>query len=206
MPRIVVGVSGASGIALSYKAVRVLAEEGYEVDLVMSKAACYTALLEMGSEYASPEKLRQHLPEELRDQVIVHSPKNHGATVGSGTFRTEGMLLIPCSMSSLAAIACGLADNLLRRAADVTLKERRRLVIVPRECPLSEIHLENMLRLTRAGAIIVPPVPAWYNGTSTLEDVENFIVGRSLEALGIYTNLYKRWDPQACMASAPAES
>lgn len=195
MSRFVVGISGASGIILAHRAVRTLVEAGYGVDLIMSKAAAYTAMVEMGAEFATVEKFHASFSADIQKEVRTHSVHNCGAAVGSGTFPTSGMLIIPCSMSSLAAVSYGLADNLLRRAADVTLKERRPLVLVPRECPLSEIHLENMLRLTRMGAIMVPPVPAWYNGTRSMEDVENFIVGRALEALGVHTELYQRWDP-----------
>jgi 4-hydroxy-3-polyprenylbenzoate decarboxylase len=104
------------------------------------------------------------------------------------------MLLIPCSMATLAAVAMGLGDNLIRRAADVTLKERRRLVVVPRETPLHEAHLDNMVRITRMGGVILPPVPAWYNQPRSLEDVENFVVGRAFDLLGIDSALYRRWD------------
>ena len=200
MARYVLGISGASGIILAQRSLELLTAHGHEVELVMSNQAAYTASLELGFEYRSPQNFVDALAPQYREQVRVHRFGDCGASVASGSYRTDGMLIIPCSMASLAAIACGLADNLLRRAADVTLKERRPLVIVPREAPLSEIHLENMLKLTRMGAVMVPPVPAWYNGTSSLEDVENFIVGRSLDALGVDTDVYQRWASNAIPA------
>src|SRR5205085_1292948 len=103
----------------------------------------------------------------------------------SGSFLWDGMVVVPCSMSTLAALSCGLSDNVLRRAADVTLKERRKLILVPRESPFSQIHLENMLRLCQRGATIVPPIPGWYTKPTTLDEVENFIVGRILDQLNI---------------------
>lgn len=193
MPRMVVGISGASGVILAQKAVSALVDAGYQIDFIMSSAACHTAALELGNEYSSPSKFVASFPESTREQITVHSFNNCGASIASGSFQTEGMIIIPCSMASVAAIACGLGDNLLRRAADVVLKERRKLVIVPRESPFSEIHLENMLKLSRMGAMIVPPIPAWYNGSLTLDDVENFIVGKALDALRVDNELYTRW-------------
>lgn len=193
MARIVVGISGASGIVLAYKTIIALAERGYEVDLVMSSHAAYAALLEMGKDFGSAAKFIAQLPEAVQKCVTLHSINDVGSAIGSGSYKTEGMVLIPCSMATLAAIACGLADNCLRRAADVMLKERRKLVLVPRETPLSEIHLENMLRLTRMGAMIVPPVPAWYNVPKTVDEIECFIVGKALDALGVDHDLYPRW-------------
>lgn len=184
----VVGVSGASGIVLAYKLLRVLAEKGYHIDCVMSKHALYAASLEMGKEYASSAKFIEPL-----NTVTVHSNQDVGCSICSGSFPSLGMVIIPCSMGTVAAIACGLADNALRRAADVTLKERRPLVIVPRECPLSSLHLENLLRLSNLGATIVPPIPAWYTQPKSVDDIENFIVGRVLDALKIDHALYPRW-------------
>lgn len=191
--RIILGVSGASGMILAYKAMKALTELEHHVELVMTSNASYTATLEMGKEFSSAAKFVSHLAPELQKRVTIHPINDVGATIGSGSYLVDGMLLLPCSMATLAAISIGLGDNLLRRAADVMLKERRPLVIVPRESPLSEIHLENMLSLTRKGAIIVPPVPAWYTHPKTLDDVENFIVGKSLDALKVTHSLYPRW-------------
>ncbi len=192
MAHVVVGVSGASGAPLAHKAIALITSLGYTVDLVMTKHAFLTAIEEMGKEFGTPEKYIQSFPEQVRLALKVHALHDFTASIASGTYPTLGMLIIPCSMASLAAIACGLSDNLLRRAADVTLKERRRLVIVPREAPLSEIHLENMLKLSRMGVVFVPPMPAWYMRPQTVSDIEDFIVARSVEALGIQVD-YPRW-------------
>lgn len=188
MGQYVLGVSGASGIILAKKALRWLVQMGHEVHLVPSKAALLTASIELGEQ----KDFLSDLPDPLAEQVKIYRNSDLTAPFASGSFRVEGMLIIPCSMGSLAAIATGLGDNLLRRAADVMLKERRRLVMVPRETPLSEIHLENMLKLTRMGAVMLPPVPAWYNEPQSLHDVENGIVGRALDLLGLEPH-YKRW-------------
>lgn len=193
MERIVVGITGASGVILGYRTVEVLASLGFGIELVMTPDAHCTAALELKERYSSLDAFLQSLPEASRAKISVYKYKDFMAPIASGSFPTRGMIISPCSMASLAAIAAGLSDNLLRRAADVTLKERRRLVIVPREAPFSEIHLENMLKLTRMGAVIVPPIPGWYTGHKTLNEVEDFIVGRTLDALGISTNLYPRW-------------
>jgi 4-hydroxy-3-polyprenylbenzoate decarboxylase len=193
MARIIVGISGASGIVLAYRALDALTSLGHDVELVMTRDACLTVVEEMGGDYGIPEKLVAKLPVEQQGKIAIHKIQDFMSGIASGTYKVDGMLVIPCSMSTLAAIRMGLSDNLLRRAADVTIKERRRLVIVPRESPFSEIHLENMLALSRMGVSIVPPIPAWYNKPTSLEDVENFIVGRALDMLGIEHGLYQRW-------------
>lgn len=194
MARIVLGISGASGIILAHRALQWIASQGHIVDLVISRAAFYTATLEMGAEFGGVDGFIKKLDPAALERVHIHRNSDLGAPIASGTFPCDGMLLIPCSMASLAAIAIGLSDNLLRRAAEVALKERRRLVIVPREAPLIEAHLENMLRITRMGGIILPPVPAWYVGLQTLQDVEEFIVARACDALGIPAPPARRWE------------
>lgn len=193
MGRYVVGVSGASGVILARRAALALLEMGHYVELVMTSSALYTTSYEMGSAYAATGQFLHPLSSDLKERLTLHSIHDVGSSIASGSFVTDGMLIIPCSMGTLAAISTGLADNALRRAADVTLKERRRLVIVPREAPLSEIHLEHMLRLTRLGAIIVPPMPAWYTQPKSVEEIELFIVGKAFDALKIEHTLYPRW-------------
>jgi 4-hydroxy-3-polyprenylbenzoate decarboxylase len=193
MARIIVASSGASGIILTLKTLKCLAELGHFVDFVISPHALYTASLELGKEYSTVGRILQSLPDFVQKNIIHHPIQDLGTSISSGSYKTSGMLVIPCSMATLAAITYGLADNALRRAADVMLKERRPLVLVPRETPLSEIHLENMLKLTKMGAIIVPPVPAWYVLPKTVDDIENFIVGKALDALNIEHTLYPRW-------------
>ncbi|MBB65706.1 MAG: hypothetical protein CMO81_11660 [Waddliaceae bacterium] len=194
MPRIVLGVSGASGISLAQHALLALVEAGYTVDLIMTRASLQTAQIELGDDYSSPAKFVAALPVQYQDQVVVYRLQDFSGLVASGTKPTEGMMILPCSMATVAAISQGLSDNLLRRAADVTLKERRPLVLVPREAPFSTIHLENMLRLSKAGATILPPVPAWYTKPQTIEEIEKFIVGRVLDCFRIPHELYPRWE------------
>jgi flavin prenyltransferase len=193
MQRLVVGVSGASGVILAYKTVIQLVKHGFHVDLVLSSYAAYTASLEMGKEFSTAKRFYLQFPEEIRKYVTLHANQDVGAAIASGSFQVKGMVVIPCSMSTVAAIAFGLGDNCLRRAADVTLKEKRPLIIVPREAPFGIIHLENMLKLAKAGATIIPPLPAWYNKAQTMDDVENFIVGKVLDALKIENTIYPRW-------------
>lgn len=191
MGRFVVGVSGASGMVLALRLIDALTQGGHSVELTMSKAALYTASLELGKEYATPEKFIAKI--ENKKQVSIQPSQDTGCAIASGSFLTDGMIIVPCSMTTLAAVAMGLGDNVLRRAADVTLKERRQLIIVPREAPFNQIHLENMLKLSRMGATILPPIPAWYTEPKSLEDVENFIVGKILDVLKIEHSLYPRW-------------
>ncbi len=189
MGRLVVGISGASGICLAHRLISVV---DCEVDLVMTPSALYTAGLEMGREYATVKRFVQSLERD----VTVHGINDLGSAIASGSHLVDAMVIIPCSMTTIAAMAVGLGDNCLRRAADVTLKEKRPLVIVPREAPLADIHLENLYKLSKRGATIVPPVPAWYTKPQSLEDVENFIVGKVLDALKIEHSLYPRWRSQ----------
>lgn len=189
MGRYVLGVSGASGIILAKVALKNLLESGHEVECVITPSALYTASLELGCS-TSAELLGSYAK---HPNLRVHPIYDMGSAIASGSYPIDGMLVIPCSMATLAAIACGLSDNVLRRAADVTLKERRPLIIVPRETPLSEIHLENMLKLVRMGASILPPMPAWYTMPKTLEDIENFVVGKALDLLKISNSIYPRW-------------
>jgi 4-hydroxy-3-polyprenylbenzoate decarboxylase len=123
----------------------------------------------------------------------IHSSNDLSASISSGSFRVNGMIIAPCSMKTLASIACGITDNLVARAADVILKERRKLVIVPRETPLNDIHLENMLKLSRMGAVMLPPMPAFYNHPQTIDDIINHTVARILDQFEIDNDLTKRW-------------
>src|SRR5262249_18387162 len=148
-----------------------LTQGGHAVELVMSQNALYTATLELGKDFKTVAKFVGQLPSFAQEKVTIHPIQDLGCAVASGSFRVEGMIIIPCSMTTVAALAVGLGDNALRRAADVTLKEKRPLILVPREAPLSEIHLENLLKLSRLGATIIPPVPAWYTEPKSLEDV-----------------------------------
>lgn len=194
MARYIVGVSGASGVILALRLITALARAEHQVELVMSRGALYTASLELAEGCSSPQQFIQRLSPIVQERVTFHAIHDVGCAIGSGSYLVEGMIVIPCSMTTVAAIAMGLGDNALRRAADVSLKERRPLILVPREAPFSTLHLENLLKLSKLGATILPPVPAWYTVPQTLEDVENFIVGKVLDSLHIENTLYKRWE------------
>src|ERR1700756_1334740 len=184
MRRIVVGMTGATGAVLGIELLRRLQQcPDIETHLVLSRWARATVHLET--------QLSARDVEELAD--VVHSWDNQWGAISSGSFRVEGMVIAPCSMKTLAAIRTGYADGLIARAADVTLKERRRLVLVPRETPLSEIHLENMLALARMGASIVPPMPAFYNHPACVGDIVDHIVTRILDQFDIESPTAKRW-------------
>lgn len=174
--RIIVGVTGASGSALALEVIRQLAKASAETHLVITRGARQTIRHELGSD---------GLARLAKDAVHVHAPDNFAAPIASGSFRTDGMIVVPCSMRSLAAMAHGLGDNLLTRAADVTLKERRRLVIAPREAPLHEGHLTSMLALCRMGAIIAPPMPPFYVAALTLDDMVREIAARLIGWAGV---------------------
>ncbi|MCO5130152.1 MAG: UbiX family flavin prenyltransferase [Xanthobacteraceae bacterium] len=174
--RVIVGVSGASGIVLALETLRLLALAGVETHLVVSAGARLTAASELG-----PGELEQL----FAAADFVHAPGDLAAPIASGSFRTEGMIVVPCSMRTLAAMAHGLGDNLLTRAADVVLKEKRRLVVAPREAPLHEGHLDSMLRLARLGAVIAPPMPPFYAKPATMADMVREIAARLVNWAGV---------------------
>lgn len=182
--RLIVGMTGATGAVFAVRLLERLAGlPEVETHLVMSRWARATAELETG------RTLREI--NELAD--VVHPAGDQGATISSGSFRTDAMVVVPCSMKTLAGIRAGYAEGLVGRAADVTLKERRPLVLVPRETPLSEIHLENMLALARMGVRIVPPMPAFYNHPRTVDDIVDHITARILDQLDLPAPTAERW-------------
>lgn len=182
--RLIVGISGSSGAILGVRLLQALQGSGVETHLVMSKWGSRTLIHE------TPYTVQQ--AKEMAS--CTYAPNDQGAAISSGSFVTSGMVVCPCSVRTLAAIAHGYGDHLIHRAADVVLKERRKLVLVVREAPLNVIHLENMLKLSRMGVIILPPVPAFYNHPQTLDDIVNHIVMRVLDQFGIHLDLMKRWD------------
>ena len=184
--RLIIGISGASGSILGVCALKVLRLfPEWESHLVMTRGAALTIETELGESIKEIEALAD----------VVHPAGDLAASVSSGSFHTEGMLVAPCSMKTAAGIACGYSDNLLLRAADVTIKERRRLVLLPREAPLSSIHLKNLLVLSDLGAVIFPPVPAFYQKPAGLDEVVLYVVGRALRCFGFdETALYKPWE------------
>jgi 4-hydroxy-3-polyprenylbenzoate decarboxylase len=182
--RLVVGISGATGIVYGVRALELARAAGVETHLVMTQAAALTA--------AQESELRARDIAELAD--VSHKVTNVGATIASGSFATEGMLIAPCSSRTLAAIAHGLSDNLLTRAAEVTLKERRRLVLLFRETPLTLAHLRAMEAVTEMGGVVMPPVPAFYLHPTSVEDIIDVTVGRALELLGVPVDDLPRWN------------
>ena len=190
MKRYVLGVCGASGGAYALRALGVLADGDREIHLVVSAEGERVLRYETGR---GMNEAISALPEPARSRVVVHPCGDYFAPIASGSFKTEGMLILPCSLSALAAIANGTGGDLLRRAADVHLKERRPLVVVPRETPLSTIHLRNMLALSEAGGIILPASPGFYGKPRTIEDLVDFVVGRALSALGIESGISPEW-------------
>jgi 4-hydroxy-3-polyprenylbenzoate decarboxylase len=181
--RLIVGISGASGIVYGVRILQVLQNSDIETHLVMSESARMTLSTELDLSVKEVEALASE----------VHSAKNIGATIASGSFKTMGMVVAPCSIKSLSEIAYGMTSGLLSRAADVVLKERRRLVLMIRETPLHSGHLRTMLQASENGAILMPPVPALYARPQSIDDMVNHTVGRCLDLFDIETDLVKRW-------------
>jgi 4-hydroxy-3-polyprenylbenzoate decarboxylase len=181
--RLIVGISGASGTIYGLRLLEALRAAGVETHLVMSKAAQVTLAYEMSLKVADIHAVAS----------VVHRVDDIGATIASGSFRTMGMIVAPCSIRSLSEIASGVTSNLLTRAADVVLKERRRLVLMVRETPLHLGHLRAMVQVTEMGAIVMPPVPAFSARPETVEDVVAHSVGRALDLYEIDNSLVRRW-------------
>ncbi|MFH1424924.1 MAG: UbiX family flavin prenyltransferase [archaeon] len=180
--KLIVGVTGASGMPLAQRLLEVLAEKKVEVHLIVSESAKKV----MEFEETKLENLEKLAAE-------VHNEKDISASIASGSFKTDGMVVIPCSMKTIGGLASGYSDNLILRAGDVCLKQDRKLILVPRETPLSYIHLKNLTTLKQAGAVILPPVVAFYQKPRTLEDMTDFIIGKVLDSLEIEHKLYERW-------------
>lgn len=190
---LVVALTGASGAVYAIRLIDVLVQAGQTIHLTMSPSAVQVIREEVGLEIDLRAFRAGQLGATGPGRVIYHHHKDFSAGIASGSFPTGGMVIVPCSMSTLAAIAGGITTNLIARAADVHLKERRKLILVPRETPLSLIHLENMVRVTQAGAVVLPAMPGWYHRPRRLEDLVDFIVARICDQLGIRTNLSRRW-------------
>jgi 4-hydroxy-3-polyprenylbenzoate decarboxylase len=184
MRRLIIGMTGSTGAVFGIRLLEALKDSEVESHLIISKWAQRTI-----------EHETRHTIEQVRAlATVVHSQGDMGASISSGSFITEGMVVIPCSVRTLGGIANGYGEHLVHRAADVILKERRRLVLVVRETPLSEVHLENMLKLARMGVVMLPPMPAFYNHPKTVDDVVDHNVFRVLDQLGIAAPFAKRWD------------
>jgi flavin prenyltransferase len=194
---IIVGVSGASGLIYAVRTLKFLLRANFRVDVVASKGSYQVwqaeSQVRMPAEPSKQELFWRDQTDEAGGELICHSPSDMGATIASGSYRTLGMVVIPCSMSTIGKLAAGFSADLLERAADVQLKEGRKLVLVPRETPLSLIHLRNLTSLAEAGARIVPAIPAWYHQPQTIEDLVDFVVARALDQLQIDCVPLRRW-------------
>lgn len=189
---LVVAITGASGAPYAVRLVEALVASGQPTWLVVSDHGIRLLRTESGID--SVEALRARVGVEAWDRVVrVFDDRDRGALPASGSVLTAGMVICPCSMGTVAAIAHGTSRSLVERAADVTLKERRRLVVVPRETPYSDIHLDNMLRLTRAGAVVLPASPGFYRRPTRVEDLVDFVVGRVLDHVGV-SHAMPRWE------------
>ncbi|HEY9861459.1 MAG TPA: flavin prenyltransferase UbiX [Candidatus Obscuribacterales bacterium] len=196
---LILGVSGASGLIYAVRALKFLLTADYAIELVASKATYMVWQAEqnirMPPEPVQQEQFwRQQAGVLTGGKLTCHPAGDVGANIASGSFRTLGMLVIPCSMSTVAKLAGGLSSDLLERAADVQLKEGRKLVVVPRETPLSLIHLRNLTTLAEAGARIVPAIPAWYHNPQTIEDLVDFVVARALDQFELDCVPLQRWE------------
>jgi flavin prenyltransferase len=182
-PRLIIGISGASGIIYGIRLLEILQPLPIETHLVVSKAAQLTRTYETDISMASLKALAN----------VYHANSDISASIASGSFKTMGMIIAPCSMKTLGEISHGITSTLLTRAADVVLKEHRRLVLLPRETPLHLGHLQNMVNITQMGGIICPPLPAFYNRPQTIDDLINENLGRVLDLFDIESGLVKRW-------------
>jgi 4-hydroxy-3-polyprenylbenzoate decarboxylase len=180
--RVIIGITGASGSIYGISTLRVLASLGVETHLVVTKTGEQVINHECGV-----------TRKDLEAYAKWHNIDNLFAPIASGSFKTDAMVIVPCSMRTLGSLASGNGDNLMNRAADVMLKERRKLILVPRETPLSSLHLENMLKLSNAGAHIVPASPAFYHLPQDMSQLISFVVGKVIDTLGIDHNLFPRW-------------
>ncbi|HBE20951.1 MAG TPA: aromatic acid decarboxylase [Cyanobacteria bacterium UBA11149] len=195
---IILGITGASGLIYAVRTIKFLLEADYTIDLVASKSAYMVWQAEnnltMPGELERQEEFwRQQAGVSEAGKLRCHRWGDVGATIASGSFRTLGMVIIPCTMSTVAKIANGLSSDLLERAADVQIKEGRKLVIVPRETPFSLIHLRNLTTLAETGVRIVPAIPAWYHNPQTIEDLVDFVIARTFDQLDIDCIPINRW-------------
>ena len=182
--RLIVGITGATGTIFGVRLLEMLQGSVTETHLILSKWGARTLVHETSHSVDEVQRLATH----------NYPAGDQGAAISSGSFITLGMVVVPCSMRTLAAIALGQGDNLIHRAADVILKERRKLVLVVRESPFNDIHLENMLKLSRMGVVILPPVPAFYNHPKNVEDIVNHIAMRILDQFELHLDVMNRWD------------
>ncbi|MCB0319934.1 MAG: UbiX family flavin prenyltransferase [Bdellovibrionales bacterium] len=189
----VVGITGASGMPYALRLVEVLSQHVDEVHIVFSEAGLRVLHEEQGLKLKSSRLTPEAIIGRSAKNIFFYDNKDIGAAIASGSFLTTGMVIVPCSMGTLGAMSSGICHNLITRAADVTLKERKQLVIVPRETPLSAIHLENLLKLSKLGVSIVPAMPGFYQQPETLSDLVDMMVMKILDQMGIHLRLVPRW-------------
>ncbi len=194
-PPLIVAITGASGVVYGVEMLKALKAIGHPAHLILSDAAVRNFRIEMNIDVNEVEALAD----------VVYNNEDIGAAVASGSFRTKGMIVVPCTVKSLSAIANSFCDNLIIRAADVTLKERRRLVLMVRETPLHKGHLDLMSRCADLGAVILPPMPAFYHGPQSIMDLIHQSVGRALDQFNIEHNLFRRWTGEGVPAALVAE-
>jgi 4-hydroxy-3-polyprenylbenzoate decarboxylase len=190
---IAVGITGASGAVYGVKLTQQLLSLGHTVHLIITEAGWQVFLEELGWDTSDREALIDQEFRSYGGNFYYHTLRDFRAPIASGSYRSDAMIIIPCSMGTLSGIAHGASGNLLERSADVMLKEGKKLILVPRETPLNQIHLENMLKITQAGGKILPAMPGYYHLPKTMDDLIIFLVGKALDALDIDHSLFKRW-------------
>ena len=194
MKRLIVGITGASGVIYGVRLLEVLTQlDAYEIHLTISDSGSRALWEELQIRVDLDNFNLESLLSDSSDRVVYHHQSDIAASIASGSFRTEGMIIAPCSMGTVGSIATGISRNLIHRAADVCIKERRKLVILPRETPLSSIHLENMLKLSQLGVVVLPAMPGYYHFPKTVDDMINFVITKLLDQFEIDTGLIQRW-------------
>lgn len=189
-----IGITGASGSIYAVRLVEELVKQGHRLHLVISEAGWQVFSDELGWDTRDRARLlEERFGVGRLAKVHYHDLREFGAPIASGSYKSDGMVIVPCSMGTLSAIAHGASNNLLERAADVMLKEGKRLIVVPRETPLNQIHLENMLKVAQAGGKILPAMPGFYHLPQSMEDLIDFVVGKIMDALDIEHSLFRRW-------------
>jgi len=192
----IVAITGASGICYALRLIDLLSQAVAEVHVVLSDAGLRVLREEEQIKVSHSNLTSKQLLGVDRSNIYFYNPRDIGATIASGSALFEGMLIVPCTMGTLAAVSSGISANLIQRAADVTLKEGRRLIMVPRETPLSAIHLENMLKLSKLGVTIFPAMPGFYQNPQSINELVDLLVMKILDQMGVHTELVERWQPQ----------
>lgn len=190
---IVIGITGASGAVYGIRLVQELLKSGHQIHLIITEAGWQVFQQELDWDSGDREAFLDEHFRAYGGQLHYHSLQDFQAPIASGSYRTDGMVVVPCSMGTLAKIANGISGNLLERAADVMLKEGKKLILIPRETPLNSIHLENMLTLSKAGARILPAMPGFYHKPQTIDQLIDHLIGKVLDTLDVPHTLFKRW-------------